>query len=35
MAKKNEKLVPIVNSVDYFQVTGTFSITISDIFLHM
>ena len=35
MAKKNEKLVPIVNSVDYCQVTGTFSITISDIFLHM
>ena len=30
--KKNEKLVPIANSVDYCQVTGTFSITLSGIF---
>ena len=31
-AKKNEKRVPIVNSADYYQVTGTFSITPSGIF---
>ena len=31
-AKKNEKLLPIVNSADYHQVTGTFSITPSGIF---
>ena len=32
MDKKNEKLVPIANSADYRQVTGTFSITLSGIF---
>ena len=35
MDKKNEKLVPIENSPDYCQVTGTLSITLSDIFLPM
>ena len=35
MDKKNEKLVPIANSADYPQVTGTFSITHSGIFLPM
>ena len=35
MDKKNEKLVPIANSADYHQVTGTFSITPSDISLPM
>ena len=33
MDKKNEKVVPIANSADYRQVTGTFSITLSGIFL--
>ena len=33
MVKKNEKLVPIANSADYREVTGTFSVTLSDIFL--
>ena len=33
MDKKNGKLVPITNSADYRQVTGTFSITLSGIFL--
>ena len=33
--KKNEKLVPIANSTDYCQVTGTFSITHFGIFLPM
>ena len=31
-AKKNKKLVPIANSADYHQVTGTFSITPPGIF---
>ena len=35
MDKKNEKLVPIANSADYRQVTGTFSITVSSIFSPM
>ena len=35
MDKNNEKLEPIANSADYRQVTGTFSITLSDIFLPM
>ena len=33
MDKKNEKLVPIANSAEYRQVTGTFSITLSGDFL--
>lgn len=33
MDKKNEKLVPIANSADYRQGTGTFSITLSGDFL--
>ena len=35
MNKKNEKLLPIVNSADYDQVTETFSITLSGISLLM
>lgn len=35
MDKKNEKLVPIANSADYRQVTGTFSISLSGVFLPM
>ena len=35
MNKKNEKPVPIANSADYRQVSGTFSITLSGIFLPM
>ena len=35
MYRKNEKLVPIANPADYRQVTGTFSITLSGIFLLM
>ena len=35
MDKKNEKPVPIANSGDYRQVTGTVSITLSGVFLPM
>ena len=35
MDKKNEKLLPLANSYDYLEVTGTFSITLSGIFLPM
>ena len=35
MNKKNEKLLPIVNSADYHQVTETFSIPLSGISLLM
>ena len=35
MDKKNEKLLPLANSDDYLEVTGTFSITLSGIFLPM
>ena len=33
MDKNNKKRVPIANSADYRKVTGTFSITLSGIFL--
>ena len=35
MNKKNEKIVLITNFANYFQVAGTFSITLSGTFLSM
>ena len=35
MDENNENLVPIANSADYHQVTGTLSTTLSGIFLPM